>query len=142
MVANKRTANKKRRKPCCFSVCQKRSVGSTEIRQEFYPVVLVVTAEARSGPEYDFDGKIGMRPVGMRYEPRYFSKNHRENDMYSKYKALDTDKFHEGIVEHVTHPIRRKVHWAREDTLRMDNAPQHCGMEACRDDLNDGRLQR
>ena len=89
------------------------------------PKVMALVAVARPRPEYDFNGFIGAFRVGETYVAKRSSKNHQKGDRYHKDKSMDSELFIDMMISKVFRSIYRKMTWATEIAVQLDNAPGH-----------------
>lgn len=95
------------------------------VNKRFIPKVMIITAIAKPDPLHSFDGKVGFWPVCEAYEARANSKYHAKGDRCIRPVTPNTPRFRALVKAQILRQIRRKMRWATEITLQMDNAPAH-----------------
>ena len=89
--------------------------------------VMVLVAVARPRPEHEFDGKIGVWRVTKQMTAQRNSKNHIAGETYEVDASMTAQIFRQLVITKLIPTIRRKMRWATQVTVQMDNAPPHVG---------------
>jgi hypothetical protein len=91
------------------------------------PHIMVITAIARPRPRYNFNGLIGMYRVALPRTAKKSSKHHKAGETYDVDATLNADLFWKLMTREIFPAIKRKMHWALEVTVQVDNARPHTG---------------
>lgn len=89
--------------------------------------VMFLGAVARPLPQHNFDGMIGLYPVGDLVPAQRSSRNRPAGSLVFRGANMDADMFCKMLKESVIPDAIRKAPWAHRIVIQMDNAGGHGG---------------
>lgn len=89
--------------------------------------VMFLGAVARPLKQHDFDGIIGLYPVGKLVPAQRNSKKRAAGTLVYREETMDTERFCMMLKTLVVPDAIRKAPWARSIVIQMDNAGGHGG---------------
>ena len=93
--------------------------------KRYIPKIMFLTAITEPDPTHNFNGLIGIWPVGKMQKAKRNSKNRAAGTWEWKSENMTGDMFKRYISTKVIPAIKRKMPWAKDVWLQYDNARTH-----------------